>query len=157
MSVIKGGDLMLFVGGKSIAYATNHTLNISLDTKETSSKDSGGKWQTSEAGILSWTCTSENLCTDEAAGIGYAELMDMIIERKPVTGVFAVEGNSTNFEDGKKDAVPATGWTPKEGKGYTGQMLITSVDVNAPNGENATFTVNFTGIGALNKVTASAS
>lgn len=44
MSVIKGGDLMLFVGGKSIAYATSHTLSISAGTKETSSKDSGGKW-----------------------------------------------------------------------------------------------------------------
>ena len=44
MSVIKGGDLMLFVGGKSIAYATSHTLSISADTKENSSKDSGGKW-----------------------------------------------------------------------------------------------------------------
>ena len=27
--ITKGGDLMLFVGGKSIAYATNHTLSIS--------------------------------------------------------------------------------------------------------------------------------
>ena len=42
--VIKGGDLMVFVGEQSIALATNHTLTISADTKETSSKDSGGKW-----------------------------------------------------------------------------------------------------------------
>ena len=71
MSVIKGSDLMLFVEGKSIAYATNHTLTISADTKETSSKDSGGKWQTSEVGILSWTCSSENLYADEAAGVTF--------------------------------------------------------------------------------------
>ena len=44
MAIIKGGDLMLFVGGKSIGYATNHTLSINADTKETSTKDSGGKW-----------------------------------------------------------------------------------------------------------------
>ena len=44
MSVIKGGDLMLFVNGKSIGFATSHTLSISAETKETTSKDSGGKW-----------------------------------------------------------------------------------------------------------------
>ena len=44
MSIIKGGDMMLFVNGKSIGYATNHTLSINTDTKETSTKDSGGKW-----------------------------------------------------------------------------------------------------------------
>lgn len=65
MSVIKGGDMMLFVGGKSIGYATNHTLSINADTKETSTKDSGGKWQTSEVGVLSWTATSENLMSND--------------------------------------------------------------------------------------------
>lgn len=152
MSVIKGGDLMLFVGDKSIAYATNHTLNISADTKETSSKDSGGKWQTSEVGVLSWTCTSENLCGNDGEGIGYQELIDMMVAREAVTGVFALEGNSPNLADGKLDTVPKDGWTAKANSGYTGQMIITSIDVNAPNGENATFTVNFTGVGALTKI-----
>jgi hypothetical protein len=32
-------------------------------------------------------------------------------------------------------------------------MIITSLEKNAPNGENATFTVQFTGVGALTKVT----
>ena len=36
---IKGGDLMLFVNGKSIAFATSHTLSISTDTVDTSNKD----------------------------------------------------------------------------------------------------------------------
>jgi len=120
MAVIKGSDMMLFVGGKSIAYATNHTLTISADTKETSSKDSGGKWQTSEVGVLSWTCSTENLCGDDGEGVGYDELVDMMMARKPITGVFALEGNSTNYNDGKLDAVPTDGWTAKAGKGYTG-------------------------------------
>lgn len=153
MSVIKGRDLMLFVGGKSIGFATSHTLSISADTKETSSKDSGGKWQTSEVGVLSWTASSENLCADKAEGVGYDELFAMMIARKPVTGVFALEGNSTDLAENKLDAVKTGGWTPKAKDGYTGQMLITSLEKNAPNGENATFTVQFTGVGALTKVT----
>lgn len=152
MSVIKGSDLMLFVGGKSIAYATNHTLTISADTKETSSKDSGGKWQTSEVGVLSWSCSSENLCADTEAGISFDELFEYMVARQPITGVFALEGNSTNLDGGKLDAVPDSGWTAKSGDGYTGQMIITNLEKNAPNGENATLKVDFTGVGALTKV-----
>ena len=104
-------------------------------------------------GVLSWTASSENLCADKAEGVGYDELFAMMIARKPVTGVFALEGNSTDLAENKLDAVKTGGWTPKAKDGYTGQMLITSLEKNAPNGENATFTVQFTGVGALTKVT----
>lgn len=150
--ITKGGDLMLFVGGKSIAFATNHTLSISADTKETSTKDSGGLWQTSEVGMLSWSCSSENMIGNPMAGIGYDELFDMMVARKPITGVFALEGNSTDYAENKLGAAPTNGWTAKAEDGYTGQMVITSLEKNAPNGENATMKVDFQGIGELKKV-----
>lgn len=78
-----------------------------------------------------------------------------MIARKPITGVFALEGNSTNLDENKLDTVPTAGWTAKAGDGYTGQMIITNLEKNAPNGENATIKVDFTGVGALMKVTAS--
>ena len=75
MSVIKGGDLMLFVTvgttKKSIGYATNHTLSISAETTETSTKDNGGVWAMPEVTTLSWTASTENLCGDSVAGVGY--------------------------------------------------------------------------------------
>lgn len=155
--VIKGADLMIFADSKSIALATNHTLTISADTKETSSKDSGGKWQTSEAGVLSWTMKSENLFSAEGnAGVTYQTLFDKMIARTPVELVFSLEGDSTSLDDSKLDAVPTAGWTAKSGFGYTGSAIITNLEANAPNGENATFTVDFTGVGELKKVTASA-
>ena len=150
--ITKGGDLMLFVDGKSIAFATNHTLTISADTKETSTKDSGGLWQTSEVGMLSWSCSSENLIGDPQAGIGYDELFAYMVARKPITGVFALEGNSTNYNEGKLGAAPSAGWTAKDSDGYTGQMVITNLEKNAPNGDNATLKVDFTGVGELKQV-----
>lgn len=156
MAVTKGGDLMLFVNGKSIAFATNHTLSISADTKETSTKDSGGLWQTSEVGMLSWSCSSENLMGNPMAGIGYNELFAMMIARKPITGVFALEGDSADFAEGKLGAAPTNGWSAKSGDGYTGQMVITSLEKNAPNGENATLKVDFQGVGELKKVSGAA-
>ena len=157
MSVIKGGDLMLFVNGKSIGFATSHTLSVSAETKQTTSKDSGGKWQNSEVGILSWNCSSENLVGDKVEGIGYDELFQMMISRKPITGVFALEGNSTDLAENKLDKVKTGGWTPKSGDGYTGEMLITNLEKTAQNGENCTMKIDFQGCSELKKVGSSTS
>lgn len=149
--VIKGSDLMVFADGKSIALATNHSLTISADTKETSSKDNGGKWQSSEVGILSWSMKSENLFSSEGnAGITYQTLFEKMIARTPVTLVFALE---KDYET-KADEVPTEGWTPKTGFGYSGSAIITNLEVSAPNDDKATFSVDFTGVGELKKVSA---
>lgn len=148
MATIKGSDLMLFVQGKSIGYATNHTLSINTDTKETSTKDNGGKWQANEAGILSWSTSSENLMSNDQEGIGYADLVEYMCNRTPIEAVFSLEGDS-DLPDNKLDKVPENGWNPLESDGYVGTVIITSIELNAPNGENATFTVQFTGVGAL--------
>ena len=34
---------------------------------------------------------------------------------------------------------------------YKGKVVITSLELNAPNGDNATFTASFEGVGALTK------
>lgn len=152
MAIIKGGDLMLFINNKSIGYATSHSLSISADTKETSTKDSGGKWQTSEVGIISWTASSENLYANEAEGMTYSDLFDAMVARTPIDAVFTLEGSSPNLEAGKLDTVPTDGWIPKAKTGYQGQVIITSIELNAPNGEDACFTVQFQGTGALKAV-----
>ncbi len=51
----------------------------------------------------------------------------------------------------KKDEVPEGGWTPVTTGQYKGKVVITSLELNAPNGDNATFTASFEGVGALTK------
>ena len=139
---------MLFIGGESIAYATNHTLNITLETKDTSNKDEGGgSWVSEEAGLLSWEATTENLYSDDGEGKTYAELFDAMIAKTPIAAVFSLKSQADTVVN-----VPTGGWTPKAPK-YTGNVIITSLSLNAPNGEYATFTANFKGVGALTKVT----
>ena len=70
--------MMLFVGTgttvKSIAQATNHTLTISADTVDISTKDIySGKWQTSEMNTLNWSASSENLVCDDPQGVSYED------------------------------------------------------------------------------------
>ena len=143
---IKGGDLMLFVNGKSIAFATSHTLSISADTIDTSNKDEGGgDWADSEVGKLSWTCQSENMYADTTSGVTQEELMDLMANKTVIDAVFAPKKEATVD-------VPETGWTPNGGR--KGKMIITKIDINAKNGEYATYTVEFTGKGKLAKVNA---
>lgn len=142
---IKGGDMMVFLGGKSIAVATSHTIDINMEVKQTSSKDSGGKWETNEAGVLSWSAKSENITSAGKAGLTYDDLVDLMIERKPVHLVLAPK-------QGDGDEVPEEGWSAEPGKGREGDAYITAVSKSDPNGDNSTFSVDFTGTGKLSKV-----
>lgn len=148
MSKIQGGDLMLFLSGTSIAYATSHTLEINGETTDTSNKDEGGgSWASQEVSILSWQASSENLYSVDGEGDNFDDLFDLMIAKEPITAVFAKKSSSATD-------VPAGGWTPETAIKYTGQVVITSLSLNAPNGEYATYTVQFQGVGALTKTTA---
>lgn len=145
MSKIRGGDMMLFVNGKSIAYATSHTLTISGDTQDTSNKDEGGgDWASNEVSTLSWTAQSENMYSLDGAGSNFDDLFDIMVAKTPVTATFSKKTETAVN-------VPEGGWTASK-PDYEGKVVITSLELNAPNGEYATYTVNFTGIGALQKV-----
>ena len=147
MSKVKGGELMLFVDGKSIAYATSHTLSISAEQQDTSNKDEGGgDWASQEVSILSWTASTDNMYSEDGEGDNYKDLFDMMVAKEPIDAIFAKK--SSNATD-----VPDGGWTPQAKSGYKGKVVITSLELNAPNGEYATFTAQFTGVGALEKIT----
>lgn len=141
-----GTDLMLFLELKSgetkaLACATSCKITLNANVLETSSKDSG-YWTTKQASKLSWSCSSDNLFTLT----NYNELMDVMIERKPVKIQFdSVAHNETEGEKNHEDYTP-------QNNGYVGEVIITSIDVNAPDGDNATYTVSMEGTGALKRV-----
>lgn len=145
MSKIKGGDMMLFLQGKSISFATSHTLSISGETQDTSNKDEGGgDWQSQEVGILSWEASTENMYSADGQGDNFDDLFDLMVAKTPIDAVFAKKSqNTTNVPDG--------GWTAGT-SGYKGKVVITSLELNAPNGEYATYSASFTGVGALEKL-----
>lgn len=150
MAKIQGGDLMLFIGGKSIAYATNHTLEISGDTTDTSNKDEGGgKWGSQEVSKINWTVSSENLFSTDGEGENFDDLFDALTNGTELTAVFGIKTEGAT-------EVPTGGWTPKTtSTRYTGKLIVNSLSLNAPNGEYATYTANFTGVGALTKTSSS--
>lgn len=142
MSVIKGKDLMIFKKDgsayKDLAAATSHTLSISMSPMESSSKDSG-KWADSEAGRMEWEAGTENLYVEKEFNTLFAamvagEKLDIALE----------VASNANSDTGKPDG----GWTIGPG-GYEGKALITALNANAPNGDNATYSATFKGCGPL--------
>lgn len=146
--IINGSDLMLFIDNKSIAFATNHKLSITAETVETSSKDTGGKWVSKEVRKLSWNMSTENLYSLNGEGSTYDDLFTMMTSRKEIDAIFTLENNYVI----KADNVPSGGWVPCTDKQYKGKVVITSLELNAPNGDNATFTASFEGVGALERI-----
>lgn len=154
-TIKKGDDIMLFIpngsnGYKSIAYATSHVLTITADTVDVNSKDHGEFGSTS-VNKIRWNVTSENLYTDE----DYDALFDLMIAKTPIKIVFGAkaEDNSVIVADGD-----AANYTPAN-QDYAhrnkymkeGNVIITSLTENTPSGENATFTVEMQGVGAISK------
>lgn len=153
---IFGTDLMVFVGGKSVALAKNHTLEVTMNTSDTSTKDNGlGRWQDFEAALRQWTMSTENLVGDsQEQGLSIDDLMDLIISGEKVELVFALQ---TDIKDllSKKDQefkAPEGGWTPDKTNYYKGKALVTSLNIGAQNGEYATGSATFTGCSNLQKI-----
>lgn len=147
--IIKGDELMLFNGEKSIAYATSHSLTINGNSIDISSKDHG-YWGASEVGNITWEITSENLYTDKY----YGELFDAMVTRSQLTVAF---GFASNWDVNGLSGTNAEYTLNKTKTYYTGKVYVTSLTANANTGENATLSITLTGSGALTKVAGTAS
>jgi len=91
--IIKGRDLMLFdKDGHSYAYATNHTLTITAETTDISSKDHG-VWGASEVAKYSWEITSENLFTST----DYDKMFTAMLTGEAITVRFGLKTEQTDL------------------------------------------------------------
>ena len=73
-----------------------------VETVETTSKDSGGKWVAKAARKISWNCSTENLYSNDGEGMTFDQLFDKLTARTPIKAVFCLEKDYST----KKDEVP---------------------------------------------------
>lgn len=145
-TIIKGDDLMLFDEmGKSIAYATSHTLTITGNTVDVTTKDHA-QYSGTEVNKIEWELQSENLFTEE----DYDTLFTKMTNRQKVKVYFGKKAQN----DPEKTVANGdyANWTGANG--YAGEVFITSLVTNANTGENSTFSVTMKGTGKLVKVNA---
>jgi len=147
----KGKNLQVLIGGKSIALATSHQLTITANTVDTTTKDDVALWQKAEIGTMTWQLTSDNVCSHGTDGHDTEAIMTAFTAGTAVTVIFGLVQPIDA-------AVPTGGFTVNSTAAdkiaYTGSALLTSVTLNAPNGERATMSITLTGTGALTAVAA---
>jgi hypothetical protein len=140
--IVKGSKLMVFYNGSPIGFATSHSLSVTTNTTEVSTKDHGD-YPAIIAQSISWEITAENLYSDA----GEAVYMTIVKDKTPVNIVFAPAENYSNTnEPGVIDSQKV--WQAGTAIA-SGKALITSFSINAPSGDNATMSVTFTGVGEL--------
>lgn len=152
MSIVRGKKLMVWVKSgsgnyTSIGYCTNHTLSTSANTIDVAHKDladaGSGRWNDQDIDTLSWTITAEAFYANSQEGIGFDTIFGYYAAGTELDLKFAVAADSTT-------GVPTGGWAvPSSGTVLSGKAIISSLDVNAPVSDNASFSVTFTGKGAL--------
>jgi hypothetical protein len=140
MATIKGQNLRVMVGGKSIAMATSCTFHVSAQLEDASTKDSVGDFQEQEVTGLSWDAQTESLVTLEDNGTNGElpqDILSLIINKTKVTLTFDTTSGANN-RVGQNSVIKKTG-----------QAYVTDVSISAQNRQNSTCTVQFTGTGAL--------
>lgn len=152
---IQGSDVLVFMGGKALAYATNSSISLSADSTDVSHKDYGSGWNNSVITSRSWEMTTDALYAEDVlsgAGGTFETLFDAYINGTEVEVVFGATTNAGATT--RNPNVPAEGWTFSSHTSYKGKARVTSLSVSAGVGDNATYSVTFTGLGPVEKVSA---
>lgn len=135
--IINGTLLRIYYAGTAIAYATNCTLSITRELRETLSKDTPGNgWRTVSVGQKSGTLTTEALYSDSgdsSTNVQAADLFTLLDNGTPMVLVMTTDvAGDTNYQ--------CTGY-------------CTNLELNAPVEENSTFSATFEISGAITKGT----
>ena len=138
-TALNGTDIKVYDGSTNIlvAYAQSGTLNVNHSTRDISNKESNGwaealegqrNWDISVDGAYAWTDTGGTALTNGADDL----LNSYILTRSSFTIRF---GNTDTTGVGNIY--------------YEGTAWLTAFSVSAPNEDTATYSLSFTGTGAL--------
>ena len=135
-SIMNSTDVVIQISEDSgtsydiIGRATSASLSVSMETRETTTKDSAG-WQENLEGLKSWSLSGDGLVTYSIAG-DYETPDDLFTLLNNRTLVKVKFGSATS---GEID--------------YTGDAYLVSYEQEAGVEENVTYSFSFTGTGAL--------
>jgi TP901-1 family phage major tail protein len=141
-SIMNSTDVVIQIsedGGTSydiIGRATSASLSVSMETRDTTSKDSAG-WQENLEGLKSWSLSGDGLVTYSISG-DYDTPDDLFTLLSNRTLVKVKFGSATS---GEID--------------YTGNAYLVSYEQEAGVEENVTYSFGFTGTGVLTQASVS--
>jgi hypothetical protein len=128
---MKGQNLRILIGSpaKCVAFATSCTYHISNSLEDSSTKDTEGSFQKQEvtgcAGDIS--CDALYSVETDSNGINGQDALDLVLEGQEVDVEFS----------------PTTGTKNRTATGvpYTCKAIVNDININAPNRQNVTYTI----------------
>ena len=129
--IVNGTLIGVYVDGTLVARAVSGDLDLTMATRDTSNKDTGG-WEESLEGRMSWSCSAEGMMVQNLSG-NYSTLFAKLTARATVTVMLS----STVTGDKK----------------WSGSAFITNLKLTAADQSNTTFSCSFKGTGALTETT----
>ena len=162
-TTVAGKKLMLFdENGHSFAFGTNHTLSINGETSDVSNKDTG-LYGSSMVNRITWEIQMEHLFPMDADGNDseFNDLFTHMTSRDVVDVYFGIKDETGSYSGSTKGdglvqghgTIDADFWTASGSFLYKGRVIITSLQLNAPDGEESSYSATLTGVGSLVKVT----
>lgn len=128
---LNGTDLLVYVGGTKIYHTKTHSMTVSMDTRDATTKDSAGWTDVLEA-ALHWGMSGDGLVAQDAT-YGYADLFDVIIARTAVVVKFSTEETGDVY--------------------FQGSAFLVDLPQDADTEESVGFNFTFDGTGQLSKFT----
>ena len=128
--VVKGTDFLVYCGGNALAHSTSGSISFSMDTIETSSKDTSDL-QTFLAGRRGATASADGLVALDSS-YNFSYLFGLLENQTTV-----VVRMSTNVSGDKY---------------YQASGIITSLDLSAGDNEAATYSASFQLTGVVDEV-----
>lgn len=146
--ILRGSMLMLFIDDEPVAAATSHTVNFTTNTSEITIKESG-LFPGVVAQSIGWTCSTENLATNG----NISDLMALLQKAQNNQLVTLKFAPASNWNNGA-GIIGQSGTAYEPGTAIaSGKAILTSFSINAPAGDNASISAEFTGVGKLDQLT----
>ena len=129
--IINGTDLQVYIGSDVIAHSTSHSLSMTHDARDATTKDSEG-WTDRLEGLRSWEITGEGLVAFDGT-FDTDDLFALYTNRTQATVKFSTETSGDTY--------------------WTGSAYLTSLDFDAPTEDNVSSSFTFSGSGPLTSAT----
>lgn len=140
--VLEGSDLIVSLGGVALGYSSGCKVSTSTETGERLTKEGpNGKWKEKFVKSFSESISADGLVlrNGDAQVPSYDQLKDAMIAGNPVQLHYNIrEGSSREG---------------KESGGYSGQYIITSLELDAQAGDDSKYSVQFENSGPVTKGT----
>ena len=146
VDLIHGDNLLLYLtSGKTVvAYATSCSLQVNAESIDTSSKFSC-KWASAMGGKANYTLSAEALYCNNASGISFDKLLEMMVAGEQVEWYMGEEQAWTGTCADNPHVLDTTK------NYYNGKAVVTSCSLQGGNNEIATCSISMAGAGPIEK------